>query len=178
MNREFKSRTQVYNSWVNMKQRCNNLNAVNYENYGGRGITYDPSWERFETFYADMGECPIDKTLDRKDNNKGYNKENCRWATQSEQQRNKRNFKNNKTGIKGVHKSIRNVFVALGYKDGVRYHLYQGPDFFEAACARKSWENSYVKSNHPHPALHTPRSECLTNGTIWHRQDSLHRHIG
>lgn len=87
-------RSKVYLAWINMKGRCTNPKRSDYKNYGGRGITYDPSWESFENFLRDMGE-PSDAqlTLDRKDNSKGYSKENCRWASRSMQGQNKRNCK-------------------------------------------------------------------------------------
>src|SRR5262249_13199822 len=65
--------------------------SISYKHYGGRGIGVCDEW-RFsaESFYRDMGE-PRGLTLDRIDNDKGYQKDNCRWATQEEQARNKRN---------------------------------------------------------------------------------------
>lgn len=84
------ARTKTYVAWVNMKARCDNSAVKGYADYGGRGITYDQRWSDFAAFLADMGEAPKGLTLDRKDNAKGYSKDNCRWATRSQQALNKR----------------------------------------------------------------------------------------
>lgn len=82
---------RTYKTWEGMKSRCNNPLHPRYADYGGRGITVCKLWERdFNAFLADMGERPAGKTLDREDNDKGYNKENCHWASAEEQQRNTR----------------------------------------------------------------------------------------
>jgi hypothetical protein len=75
-----------------MIQRCTDEKASNFHNYGGRGIVIDPRWlESVENFYADMGDPPTSKhSLDRIENDKGYSKANCRWATKTEQQNNRR----------------------------------------------------------------------------------------
>lgn len=83
--------TRTYQSWLHMRQRCLNESNDSYHNYGGRGITICSEWDDFEKFLYDMGERPHGLTIDRIDNNKGYYKENCRWASKKTQLRNKRN---------------------------------------------------------------------------------------
>lgn len=80
----------MYKAWISMKQRCDNPKLPSWDRYGGRGITYDPRWSVFENFLNDMGERPKGKTLDRKDNDGNYTKDNCRWATAKQQQNNTR----------------------------------------------------------------------------------------
>ena len=84
--------TRTYISWVAMKTRCLNKSRSNYHYYGGRGITICPQWlgnEGFINFYADMGDRPEGKTLDRfPDNDGNYTPKNCRWATPREQRLN------------------------------------------------------------------------------------------
>ncbi len=83
--------TKEYMAWHGMKDRCLRENHPDYHNYGGRGITVCEEWmNSYETFLADMGRCPRGMSLDRKDNNAGYSKENCRWATLEEQNSNQR----------------------------------------------------------------------------------------
>lgn len=82
--------TPEHISWENMKQRCLNPNHPDYPKYGKRGITVCVEWLEFKQFFADMGKCPPDHTLDRENNGLGYNKNNCRWATYKEQANNRR----------------------------------------------------------------------------------------
>lgn len=82
-------RTPENIAWQNMKQRCDNPNNIMWIHYGGRGISYDSKWTSFGIFIADMGPRPDNTfTLERRNNERGYSKENCYWATQLEQQRN------------------------------------------------------------------------------------------
>jgi hypothetical protein len=82
----------MYETWATMKARCHNKNHKRYPLYGGRGISVCDRWLDFENFVSDMGQKPSEKhSLDRIDNDKGYCPENCRWASQTEQVRNRRN---------------------------------------------------------------------------------------
>lgn len=83
------SRTTEYRIWSRMKDRCLNPNHHAYHRYGGRGIKFSDSWVSFEGFYRDMGDRPsLKHTLDRIDNDKGYSKANCRWASRQAQHSN------------------------------------------------------------------------------------------
>jgi hypothetical protein len=84
----------TYQCWQDMHRRCRHAGRPEYKNYGARGISVCRRWVKFENFLADMGERPAGVSLDRRDNNRGYCKSNCRWATRVQQERNKRS--NNK----------------------------------------------------------------------------------
>lgn len=87
------SKDALHVIWRMILNRCNNPKSDKYKDYGGRGITVDPSWLSFEQFKADMGERPEGFTVERKDNDAGYSKENCVWADAKTQARNRRSTK-------------------------------------------------------------------------------------
>jgi hypothetical protein len=88
--------TRLYAAWTAMRQRCNNPNHRFYYCYGGRedgSIAVSERYEKVENLHADMGHPPDGLSLDRIDNNRGYEPGNIRWTTQAEQNRNKRRGK-------------------------------------------------------------------------------------
>jgi hypothetical protein len=94
--------SSTYTSWRAMKSRCLNPKNPFYKYYGGRGIKICKTWLTFTGFLKDMGERPVNLTLERRNNNGNYEPGNCRWATLSEQAHNQRLRKDNKSGFKGL----------------------------------------------------------------------------
>lgn len=90
--RHGKTKTPEYQVWLGIKKRCNNPKSIAYRLYGGRGIKIHPCWESdFEAFLAEVGRRPSPRhSIERIDNNAGYQPGNCKWATQFEQSRNTR----------------------------------------------------------------------------------------
>lgn len=83
------TQSPTYVSYQNMIARCHRENHPKFPSYGGKGIFVCDKWrESFSNFLDDMGERPTDTTIDRIDSSKGYDPENCRWATATQQQAN------------------------------------------------------------------------------------------
>lgn len=98
--------TTLYNTWLNMRDRCRNKKSPSYKNYGARGIDVCAEWDDYKKFYEWALNNGYKKslTIDRIDNDKGYYPENCRWATKETQANN--TTKNVRTEIDGVERTL------------------------------------------------------------------------
>ena len=85
------STTAEYHIWTNMKQRCHNPRQPRFADWGGRGIAVCERWRNdFAAFIADMSMRPSSlHSIDRIDNDRGYEPGNCRWATPTVQAANR-----------------------------------------------------------------------------------------
>lgn len=99
------TKSPEYKSWLSAKTRVSNLNAGAAEHYIKRGISMSEEWfNSFEQFYSDMGPKPDSSySLERKDVNGDYCKENCIWETMEIQAYNQRRRKTNTSGRTGVY---------------------------------------------------------------------------
>lgn len=116
--------TRVYRIWRGMKGRCTNKNDKDYEKYSRLGICDE--WLDFSNFYKDMGDPPSENhSIDRIDNDSGYFKDNCRWATVSQQARNRSNSMS--WIVDGVeYDSVSDVAKAFGVKPPVAHRWFVG----------------------------------------------------
>lgn len=108
--------TPTYTTWRSMWRRCTQPTHPSYHNYGKRGIRVCDEWRDFVKFLADMGDRPSGMTLERRDSNANYSKENCRWATHKEQSNNRRN--NHLLTVGGVTKTVEQWAETVGIKSG------------------------------------------------------------
>jgi hypothetical protein len=123
-------RSPTYKVWEGLFKRCYQKGFRYYPLYGGRGITVCDRWKEpqgqgFLNFLADMGERPNGASIDRLDNNRGYEPGNCRWATPKEQSRNRDYC--TKVTYNGETRSVSEWAEALNVSYRTLYlRIYQG----------------------------------------------------
>lgn len=136
---------QIYKAWQSIRQRCENPNDKSYSDYGGRGISVCEEWESSPDVFIEWslanGFQP-GLSIDRINVNGDYCPENCRWATATQQARNKRIERTNKTGVNGVHMD-RGKFRATIYVNSKKIDLGRHKTLEEAAEARRKGEEKY-----------------------------------
>ncbi len=119
-----------YNVWKGIKRRCLNKKTKDYKNYGGRGITVCDRWlgeNGFYNFFEDMGVRKTGLTIDRINNNGNYCKENCKWATKTEQDNNRRS--NVFLELNGVSMSMKQWSKKLSISyEAIKYRYGKGLD--------------------------------------------------
>ena len=127
-----------YKSWVCMWQRCTNPAIHNFSSYGGRGISVCERWRSFDLFLADMGERPEGTSIDRfpaRDGN--YEPGNCRWATATQQAR-------NRSATKVSPENVREIRVRMSAGDSANVLSKQfnlAPNTIRQINRRETWKD-------------------------------------
>ena len=133
--------------WRAMHNRCENPADISFPRYGGKGIKVCSEWKDFTRFLQDVGTRPsAAHTLDREDATKDYSKDNCRWATYTEQNNPTRKSvrHDSKTGVTGVCWSERyQTYIVSVRVQGRMRQFYRGPSFETACEVRKEIELKY-----------------------------------
>ncbi len=146
-------RRPEYKVWEAMKHRCQNPANKKFADYGGRGIVVCDRWQGFASFFEDMGPRPTPRhSIDRVDNNRGYEPSNCRWATASEQRANRRPVDYAATSVKGADHHMAKltdadvVAIRREHASGTGYAALAKaysvkPNSIWRICARRTWRH-------------------------------------
>jgi hypothetical protein len=132
---------KLYWIWAAIIQRCENPNNKYFYNYGGRNIAVCKEWRTsFKQFLEDVGQPKKGLTLERKNNDLGYFKDNCYWASRHEQAMNRRLFKTNKSGVRGIEYRSYGSYRVRARRHSKIVLDITVDNFFEACCVKKSFE--------------------------------------
>lgn len=137
---------KLYGVWKTMKSRCTNPKVSGFQNYGGRGISVCAEWANDYSVFRDWAFSTGYKpglTIDRIDCSKGYDPENCRWASRTTQSRNQRARSDSTTGIRGVKLTPLGTYVAELYVGDRRISLGEFDNLADATTARQNAERYY-----------------------------------
>lgn len=134
---------RTYSSYAAMRQRCLNKNNPNYKYYGGKGITICQRWlDGYQNFLEDMGVRPPNTSIDRIDNDKGYEPDNCWWASPHQQAANT----SRKAAVTGVRwDKYMNMWHARMTAKGQEVLSAHYEDVEDAIAARKRAERRFLK---------------------------------
>ena len=136
---------RAYGIWLGIKGRCRVESNSGYKNYGAKGIDICDEWaDSFERFVNDMGRPAPEMTIDRIDGKKGYNKENCRWATYRQQSINRTRLTKGRVIFRGVsYCNNRNLYISRITSYGKTYTVYRGKSCVDAIKKRCHAEIKY-----------------------------------
>jgi len=139
------SKTQEYKTWSRIRRRCFDEKDRNYKDYGGRGIKMCKKWnDSFINFYSDMGLRPEGTSIERINNEKGYYKENCRWATPKEQGNNTR--RNHFVTYKNKTQTLSQWAKEIGINEGVLWYRIKTKWPLEKALNKVKYINQTNKT--------------------------------
>ena len=146
--RHGQSRTKIYAVWKMMRNRTSNPKAINYKDYGGRGIHLCKEWTDFANFYewAIKNGYKDGLTIERKNNEKGYSPDNCEWTTRKEQNNNRRSSR--RITYKGKTKTVTEWETQLGMsRHTLQERLYRGWSVEKAIETPVRKHKKYKKRN-------------------------------
>lgn len=125
-----------YEVWTSIKKRCQNKKSLSYRYYGARGIKICDRWnESFLAFLHDMSPFPNGMQIDRIDNDGDYCKENCRWVTCAENNRNRRSTKLTREDVI----EIRSCFHMSNKETSEKYGIHESHVY--GILKERKWKN-------------------------------------